>query len=87
MKRSGIEDLFTKSDFQRLLQETGHGLTAEFPHVTNSQYMNIAGYKRSAAEEFYKRANSKAERDFEPDTIANFLSLVEFCKNPDWFSL
>jgi hypothetical protein len=87
MERSGIEDLFTKTDFEKLLLESGHALTPDFPHVSNSHYMKTFGYKRVVAEQFYKKADSLSERDLEPETVQNFRNLLEFCKSPDWFVL
>jgi AAA15 family ATPase/GTPase len=87
MQRSGIEDLFTKGDFERLLRDSGHVPSADFPHVSNSQYMRTAGLKRVTAENFYKKADKQTEKDFEADTINSFRTLLEFCKNADWFVL
>lgn len=39
MKVSGIEDLFSKKDFEMLLISIGHSITKEFSHVSNSHYM------------------------------------------------
>jgi AAA15 family ATPase/GTPase len=87
MEQSGIEDLFTKGDFEKLLVEGGHVLGADFPHVSNNHYMKSMGYKRVVAEQFYKGAASLSEENFEPQTIKNFRTLLEFCKSPDWFVL
>lgn len=87
MDRSGIEDLFTKVDFERLLLEAGHIIGADFSHVSNSHYMNTSGHKRVAAEQFHKKASALSETDFEPETVKNFRALLDFCKNPDWFLL
>jgi hypothetical protein len=87
MDHSGIEDLFTKTDFEKLLRECSHAIGADFSHVSNSHYMKTAGYKRVVAEQFYKKASSLSEKDFEPGTVKNFRTLLDFCKSPDWFLL
>lgn len=87
MERSGIEDLFTKRDFEKLLRDCGHAIGADFKHVSNSHYMKTSGHKRVAAQQFCKRASSLSENDFETQTIKNFRALLNFCKNSDWFLL
>jgi len=87
MERSGIEDLFTKRDFEKLLRDCGHAISADFKHVSNSHYMKTSGHKRVAAQQFCKSASSLSEADFETHTIENFRALLNFCKNSDWFLL
>lgn len=87
MEGSGIEDLFSKSDFEKRLLEISHSLTAEYPHVSNSNYMKTLGVKRLVAQSFYEIASSFSESDFDAETIENFRNVIGFCKNSDWYSL
>jgi hypothetical protein len=93
MNGSGIEDLFTKSDFEKRLLEFGHSLTPEFLHVSNSHYMKAwernegLGAKRLVAQRFYEISSSLSESDFEAETVENFRNVIDFCKNSDWYSL
>ncbi len=84
---SGIEDLFTKPDFEKRLLEIGHTPTEEYQHISNSQYIKMSGAKRLVAQRFYETASSFSESDFEAETIENFSNVLSFCKNSDWYSL
>jgi hypothetical protein len=87
MSSSGIEDLFTKADFEKLLIEIGHTPTAEYTHVSNSHYVKTSAPKRLVAQRFYETSSSFSEGDFEAETIGNFRNVLRFCKNPAWYSL
>jgi len=87
MDGSGIEDLFTKADFEKLLLEIGHSPTTEYQHVSNSYYMKLSRAKRLVAQRFYETASSFSESNFEAETIENFRTALNFCKNLDWYSL
>lgn len=88
MHGSGIEDLFSKSDFSKLLLALSHTPTTEFPHVSNSQYMkNHAPAKRLVAQQLYERSSSLSESDFDPVTVQCFRAVIDFCRNSDWYYL
>ena len=87
MNSSGIEDLFSKDDFEKRLTEIGHTPTADYNHVSNNHYMKLSGAKRLAAQRFYETASSFSESDFETETVENFRNVLKFCRNPDWYSL
>lgn len=84
---SGVEDLFTKSDFEKRLLEIGHSPTEEYSHVSNSHYMKSSKAKRLAAQRLFEMNPSLCESDFDAETVQNFRNVISFCKNSDWYSL
>ncbi len=88
---SGIEDLFSKNDFEVLLKAIGHTPTKQFSNISNSCYMKSQDIdktaKRIVANYLYEDVNSFSESNFEKETIDNFQKILEFCKNSDWFSI
>jgi len=87
MTGSGIEDLFSKTDFEARLLAIGHTPTPDFKHVSNSHYIKPLPAKRLTAQRFYETASSFSESDFETSTIENFRHVLNFCKNSEWYSL
>jgi predicted ATPase len=87
MTGSGIEDLFSKTDFEARLVAIGHTPTADFKHVSNSHYIKPSPAKRLTAQRFYEMASSFSESDFEVSTIESFRQVLAFCKNSQWYSL
>lgn len=87
MKGSGIEDLFTRDDFKKLLETNGWTLEASFPHISNSSYVKTTGQKRLVAEYLYSHSNRFGETDFEEETVTNFRRVLDFCLNDKWFGL
>jgi hypothetical protein len=87
MTGSGVEDLFSKADFEKRLIAISHTSTVDYSHVSNSHYMKSSADKRLAAQRFYETAPSFSESDFETETVENFRNVLTFCKNPDWYSL
>ena len=91
MNGSGIEDLFSKRDFETLLNLIGHNVTATFTNVSNSCYMKSNDVnksdKRLVAHNFYEKVDTFDVKTFETETIDNFTKVLEFCQNEDWFSL
>ncbi len=89
MKGSGIEDLFSETDFKTLLLSRNHKFEPQFSKISNSSYMGISTAnkieKRLIAQDLYQRADTLTEKDFETETIDNFRKVLEFCKNSDWF--
>ncbi len=90
-KGSGIEDVFSKADFAKLLAHTGNTPAAEFETLPNSEYMkgkNISRVsKRVVAHEFNKCVTSFNKDDFGEETLTNMRSILDFCMNDDWFCL
>lgn len=88
---SGIEDLFSKADFEKLLVKVGYKLSTQFPHRSNSSYMTSSDVdktaKRLVAHFLYENVKDYKKTDFDKETIKNFTQVLEFCKNQDWFSL
>jgi len=90
MNGSGIEDLFSKKDFESLLGLIGHKATASFAHVSNSFYIRTEAHptdKRLLANELYEKAANYTRKSFEKETIDNFTKALKFCANNNWFSL
>lgn len=86
-KTVGIEDLFTKGDFRKLLSKAGHPTNDKQFNavtVTNSEYAKSHGIKRLVAE----TANTTDVLDkgnLDKDTKGNFQTVLEFCANDKWF--
>jgi len=84
---SGIEDVFSKNDFAKLLAHTGHTLEPDFDTLANSRYMRRKTVvpKRVVAHEFYKSIADFSECDFEEETLVNMRRILDFCANDAWF--
>ncbi len=88
-KGSGIEDVFSKADFAKLLINTGNTPGADFETLSNSKYMKKPDGvpKRVVAHEFIKHVINFSKNDFEEETLTNMRRILDFCINDDWFSL
>lgn len=88
-KGSGIEDVFSKADFAKLLTCTGNTPEADFQTLSNSQYMKRPGVvpKRIIAHEFKKCVTNYSMDDFDEETLTNMRRILDFCMNDDWFFL
>ncbi len=88
-KGSGIEDVFSKADFAKLLTSTGNTPGADFMALSNSTYMKKRDVvpKRVVAHEFFKHVTNLSKDDFEKETLTNMHRLLDFCMNDDWFLL
>lgn len=88
---SGIEDLFSKTDFEKILNKAGLPVSSQFPYKSNSKYMKSSDTgvsdKRLVAHYLFENVSSFKKADFENETINNFNNVLEFCKNTEWFSL
>jgi len=86
-KGSGIEDVFSKSGFTKLLANTENVPGTEFETMSNSQYMKKREVvpKRVVAHEFNKNVTNFNNEDFDEETIANMRRILDFCTNDDWF--
>lgn len=85
---SGIEDLFSKEDFKKLLTLIGEPIEAHFNKVPNSIYIKDKGNaKRLLAHHLYSYINDYDETKFETETIENFRTVLDFCKSRKWFAI
>jgi energy-coupling factor transporter ATP-binding protein EcfA2 len=88
---SGIEDLFSKTDFEKILNRVGCSVSRQFPHKSNSKYMKSSEVgtsdKRLIAHFLLENVNSFKKTDFEKETNNNFNNVLEFCKKSDWFGI
>lgn len=85
---SGIEDIFSKNDFAKLLALAEHVPEPDFATLANSQYIRRKTVvpKRVVAHAFNKAIATFRESDFEEETLINMRCLLDFCANEDWFS-
>lgn len=83
---SGIEDVFSKADFAKLLSATGNTPRPEFATVTNNEYMSKHPPvpKRVVAHVFLEQIGTYTPNDFEPETLQNARQILEFCINDNW---
>lgn len=87
MSGSGIEDLFTKDDFKKLLMKMGDSIEANYKRVSNSSYMKNRVTKRLLAHHLYENANNFSGGDFDAKTVDNFREVLDFCKRDSWFDI
>ena len=84
-RKVGIEDLFTKDDFRKLLSAAGHLINDhQLTAVTNSEYAKSHEVKLLMAE----TANTVGvlgEGQLDEDTRRNFQTALDFCANDNWF--
>jgi predicted ATPase len=81
----GIEDLFSKEDFEMLLKRCGHAINDKhFASVSNSEYAKSAGIKALVAREAHEDADLN-KSNFSEETIDNFDALLSFCASSSWF--
>jgi hypothetical protein len=86
---SGIEDVFSKADFKRLLADSGTPPDSRFDTMTNSAYVNLTDVvpKLILARQFSKNANQHTPDSFDHETQTNVRTLLAFCANADWFRM
>lgn len=88
VKESGIEDLFTKEDFKKLLMAIGETIEVHYDKVPNSIYIKGRGNaKRLIAHHVYSNVNDYDETYFETETVENFRKVLDFCKKDVWFAI
>ena len=83
-KSSGIEDLFSKSDFKRLIENDDDD---SFYHVSNSMFVKNKKYKRVIASKFYESISKYNTNDFDEETMNNFRAVLDFCYNDNWLRM
>jgi energy-coupling factor transporter ATP-binding protein EcfA2 len=83
---SGVEDLFSKDDFAKLLAATGNPPGSEFTTMPNSAYMSKHATvpKRVVAHQFLQEIGSYNQSDFDAETIENARRVLEFCQSDAW---
>jgi AAA ATPase domain len=82
---SGIEDLFSRDDFESLLQRCGHVVNDQhLSNVVNSEYARATGIKTIIAHEAYESTDLDRS-SFSRETLQNFTVLLDFCENECWF--
>jgi AAA15 family ATPase/GTPase len=84
---AGIEDLFSKSDYAKLLQEVNHTPTADFATMSNSAYGKKNEIKTRVAFHLYKNCGDFNKSYFDALTIANFQAVLDFCNGNTWYSV
>ncbi len=88
-KGSGIEDVFSKVDFAKLLTCTGNTPEPDFEVLSNSEYMKKPGVvpKRVLAHEFNKHITCSRKDDFDEESLTKMRRILDFCMNDAWFLL
>lgn len=89
---SGIEDLFSKNDFEKHILQNDVRTDKErkaLNEYANSLFMknHREREKRVRAYDFFQRSNLLTEDDFDNETIDNFKALLDFCKENKWLQL
>jgi AAA15 family ATPase/GTPase len=87
MTTAGIEDLFTKDDYRKLLSRINHIASAEFDYISNSAYAKKNAVKTLAAFDIYRNVRNYKETDFDPQTVAAFREVLEFSQGKTWYSI
>lgn len=88
---SGIEDLFTKADFRKLV-EIQYKFSSKddktFENITNSAFINKIGkgnnLKRIIAFQLYINKEKYTQNAFDEETNKNFKRILDFCKRNTW---
>jgi hypothetical protein len=86
MKGSGIEDLFTKNDFEKLLSTNNQAKEADYGMVSNSFYMKDRP-KGLIAHAFLENCKNYKTENFDTETIDNFRKVLDFCKEECWLRI
>lgn len=86
---SGIEDLFSKDDFRKLLERMGAPVTeADFACMSNSEYMRDRHpSKRIVADWFHQKRREFTAADFDTETLTQVRAALDFCAADCWFRL
>lgn len=83
---SGVEDLFSKADFAKLLTATGNPPGPGFTTMPNSAVMSKHATipKRVVAHQFLQEIGSYNQSDFDSETLENARRVLDFCLNGAW---
>lgn len=89
-KSSGIEDVFSKADFRRLLEDMEQAIEVEFDTVTNSHYLHSAKKrvpKLAVATWFQQNVHRYPLSGFDETTRARISALMNFCADDRWYKM
>lgn len=93
-KGSGIEDLLSKANFRKLIEDMGWKVEPDFDSMSNNEYMNPRRApkppaKRILAEWFSQQmhAGKYMASDFDGETTGHFRAVLDFCYSGDWFRM
>jgi putative AbiEii toxin of type IV toxin-antitoxin system len=87
---SGIEDLFSKPDFRKLLAASCWQAGADFESMSNGEYLKQRQYhsrKRITAAWLHEHIGQYDVSDFDEETIRNFKDVLSFCHSEEWFRM
>lgn len=88
---SGIEDVFSKADFRKLLTDQGNPPGPEFDGMSNSAYINMKNVGRvpklGLAMFFSANIGRYTMESFNQETQTNIRNLLDFCANTSWFRM
>lgn len=82
----GIEDVFSASDYQRILANAAYDVTIDELAHGNGVYAKRTN-KRLVAQTFLKGVDQYRLSDFESDTQQRIAAILDFCDTPEWWSL
>lgn len=88
-KTVGIEDLFSRKDFEELLKLAGQTINYQkISNVSNSGYLKGTGKKGLLANTFSEEISAKGNSSLpvETETRDNFQRVLQFCHDSSWFS-
>jgi energy-coupling factor transporter ATP-binding protein EcfA2 len=80
----GIEDLFSVSDYARILNAAGYGTTIDDLRIGNSAYAKQTN-KRLVAQTFRNSVANYTLDSFDTFTKDNIRNLLTFCADDNWF--
>lgn len=87
---SGIEDVFSKTDFRRILEDMDQVVDVEFDRVTNNHYLHHSKKrvpKLAVATWFQQNLHRYAWSGFDETTKARIAALINFCAEDDWYKM
>ena len=93
VKNSGIEDIFSKTDFKtKVLDENSITIDATFSRIPNSAYVTKLDKekivsKRILAEVFSNKSGSYSKDDFETITVESVNNIFDFMRSDEWITI
>ena len=87
---SGIEDVFSKADFRRILVDMGQSIDPEFETLTNNHYLHPSKKripKLLVATWFQQNVASFPLSQFDETTQERINSLMNFCAEDAWYKM
>ena len=86
MNGSGIEDLFSKQDFRKLLDHAEIPIDEQFEHVSNSFYVRGKPAKSILAHLLYEKGETIGI-EFNEETLNKFTEVLDFCAEDRWCTI